>query len=449
MMVAGTSLGLMLFAALQANDYLVWHSWVLYLAQAVVIGIALRKRLQYASDFFLPSLFVLIYFTVNLVLGGYLVPRDFGWNKEFSTTVLAITHYRQIVPYLLACNFVLYVLTVQALRAMPRDRLSSPGPASAAMPVAPTLLASVLLLGAGLAPIESAFSLELAIAILLFSSLARRRVWYRSAVYVACLGAFAALSYQNKREIVMMLFLVCFLEAHFGAVRMRLSLKNLLLASAAAAAFFGLVMVASILRGYGDLEISTALEAAEVVPAYMSSEAFVDGITDNLELNYHYGVTVTAMDYGIRGLIDLQYGATLFKVFFLPIPRDLVPFKPESMLQLFTQAYAPDWWAEEGSMPVSFSADMYLNFRYFGLLVFGFIMFGVNKIYLKYFAVAPQSFAAYSCLFLVITVLMFARGSGIEQWLYYYLVAAPVFLGVNVFRASLRALLDEERRWLV
>lgn len=440
----------MLFAALQSNDFLLWNSWMLYLAQGAVIAVALQRRLQYVSDFFMPSLFVLAYSTANLVLGGYLVPRDFGWNKEFSTTVASIAHYRMIVPYLLGSNLVLYALTTRTLQHLPSHRApASTGASPMWQSIAQALVAILLFLGVAQSGMDGAFSFELAIAVVIFTSLARRRVWYRFLVYTAFLGGLVTLSFQNKREIVMMLFLACFVETYFRAARVRLMPKNILMVGGASAVFFGLIMAASILRGYGDLNASSAVEAIEAVPTYMSSETFIDGITDNLELNYNYGVTVTAMDYGIRDLIGLQFGATLLKVLFLPIPRDFVSFKPDSMLQLFTKTYAPDWWAEEGSMPVGFAADMFVNFRFFGLIAFGLIMYAVNGLYVKYFSVASDSFIGSSCVFLVVTTLMFARGSGIEQWLFYFLLAAPVSLGICVLRASLRARVSEDLRWLV
>lgn len=64
---------------------------------------------------------------------------------------------------------------------------------------------------------------------------------------------------------------------------------------------------------------------------------------------------------------------------------------------------------------------------------------GWNKAYAEvaraiehYQVIVPYLLAVNVILFLVITILMFARGSGLEQWLLYYLVAAPVLWLVSI-----------------
>ena len=170
------------------------------------------------------------------------------------------------------------------------------------------------------------------------------------------------------------------------------------------------------------------LQAVALIPGYVSSDFFIDGITDNLELSYNYGAAVTAIDLTLGGRIDFQYGASIVKVLFLPISRDVLPWKPESVMQIFTLEYAPAWAAEDGSMPVSLVSEMFVNFHVAGILAYGLIVAMLNFFFESIDGARPRSFQANSCIFLAITILFYARGSGIEQWVLYYLVAMPIFV---------------------
>ena len=68
------------------------------------------------KNLFMPTFFVLVYFLVNLTLGSWLVPRDYGWNKWFTEIALSIDYYNIIVPFLLASNLILFFLSRATLR---------------------------------------------------------------------------------------------------------------------------------------------------------------------------------------------------------------------------------------------------------------------------------------------------------------------------------------------
>jgi len=294
-------------AALLPNEFLMWHSYVLYAFQLLTLGGYLLRRTALVEYLFMPTTFALGYFLVNLTLGSYLVPREFGWYKGFTTAALEIKHYNAIVPFLMLANIMLFVVSVRTLRrlaALPRRAAHAH-----ASGIGPAALKLVLFFGAFLAitilseKIYSAYSFQLAIAILHLTDPSLRRKWLRFSAYAFYLLALTAFGYDNKREIAMLLFLVVFLEAHFTRSALRFSLASVTVYAVAAASFFGLVLAASILRGYGDFQVVSLLDALTYIPQYMTSDLFVDGVTDNLELNYSYGTAVTAMDHGIRSLL--------------------------------------------------------------------------------------------------------------------------------------------------
>lgn len=424
------------FAMFLPNDYLAWNSHVLYAFQMLTLIPYLLGCTRKLKNLFLPTFFVLFYFLVNLTFGAYLVPRGFGWYTGFTPDILASRYYNTIVPFLMASNLVLFLITRRSLRRLEEfeehDTRPNAVTSAANYPEWFVLLKTPLYFVGfalcSLLDVFSAFSFQLAIMIMHLTEPALRRRAYRFGVYVAYLGLMLAVGFENKREIIMVLFLILFLEAYYSRARLSFSPLSLMKYATVAIVFFALVLAASILRGYGEVATSSAVDAILLVPQYISSDLFIDGLTDNLELNYNYGVTITSIDQGLRGLIDYQYGTSLLKWLYLPIPRDALPFKPESMMQMFTRVYAPDWWIRGGSMPVNFASDMFLNFHVFGLAPFALVWFGIDELFIRIHTFAYRSLAFFSCIFLCITVLMFARGSGLELWLLYFFVAAPFLL---------------------
>ncbi|MEO6995214.1 MAG: hypothetical protein ABI273_16530 [Lacunisphaera sp.] len=436
------------------NEYLAWNSYLLYGIQACLLLPAVLLKTRYLKDLFLPTSFVLAYQLVSLTLGGYLVPRGFGHYKGYQDVVLASTGYNLIVPFLLLTNLALFILSCRTLRilAVPQDLcLRHSGEPKGPARLANFSLSIVVLIGflfVTLADLYSLFSFQLALLIILFSVLSKHRVWYRYFLYLFFLGFLVQFDNENKREIIITLFLILFLEFFYGRNRLVLNLRSIFVYAFATAIFFTLILTSSIMRGYGTLGATSVTEAIESVPAYVGSADFVDGITDNLELNYSYGAAIVSMNMVLTGEIKYQKGLTLVKVLFLPISREWFPAKPKGMMQLFTEAYVPEAWEDGGSLPVFFSSEMFVNFHYFGLVVYLFIMWLLNRFFIGFHNSPPQTLLYYTNLFFLITVFPFVRGSGLEQYVLYYLCALPVlilpiFSGMILFcakkkRAALR-----------
>jgi hypothetical protein len=432
------------------NDVLAMNGWWLFAIQGISLFLYLLPRIRYAKNLFLPSFFVLVYASVNLSIGGFLVPRGYGWDKQFAETARNISTYNTIVPYMLLANVMLLWATLSSLRRMRRGCETSyflhpvgAGSGDAECTLADRVAAAVkdltylaLFVAVSLGEVYSAFSLQLAIMVLHLSSPAVRLRPRRLVLYAVYLALLLAFSYENKREIAVALFMMVFLETYHRRLRFRLGLRSIGLGVAAGLCFMVLILAASLLRGYGDVPVASIIAAVKLIPTYVSSDFFIDGITDNLELNYSYGAAVTAIDLVLGGRLDLQYGASILKVFFLPVSRDVVPWKPESVIQLFTREYAPAWWAEEGSIPVALRSEMFVNFHFAGVLAYALMFVALNRIFEAIDRVPIRSVQASSCIFLSITVLFFARGSGIEQWILYWLIALPVFLVHAAIRAA-------------
>ena len=286
-----------------------------------------------------------------------------------------------------------------------------------------------------------AFPLQLAVLIVHLSQPSLRRSRLRFVAYAFYLGALLALTFENKREIAIALFAIIFIETYYSHRRLNLSFRSLATYALTLGAFFAMIMAASILRGYGDFNVSSALDAIAVIPRYITSTIFVDAITDNLELNYNYGAAITSIDLVLSGRIDYQLGSTIAKVLFLPIPRELFPAKPESIMQIYTQAYSPGYWEEGGSLPVDLPSEMFMNFHMLGLAAYAAFWALINRGFVRLRQVEPASFRFHSFIFLSVMVLALARGSGLELYVLYYLLATPIFVMAGTVHHYLRPIL--------
>ncbi len=443
------NLSIVAAALLLPNDWLMYQSYWLYAAQLLTLVPFLLRRAYYTKHLFIPSFFALMYFLVNLTLGGFLVPRDYGWNKNYTDVIRSISSYQVLVPYLLSANIALFLVTCQTIRRVAVHVQPAVRHDTARRPLLQGLAIDLICVGTftaiTLLDVYSAFAFQLAILIVHLSDLAWQRHVRRFALYAVYLLIFVAWNFDNKRELAMVLFLISYLEAANGAFRMRFRLKNLVGAGLFATCFLCLVVTASVLRGYGGSDAETLLDAVAYVPQYVQSDVFIDGLTDNLELNYNYGAAVNAIDLGVAGRIPLQLGGSLWKVLWMPVPRGLFPEKPESVMQIYTRTYAPDQSEIGGSLPVSFSSEMFLNFSALGLLPFALVWLAINRMYVRCEMGPTRLFAYYSCLFLCITILMFARGSGLEQWLFYYVLGTPILAAAAAMRRHDRSA-DERPR---
>lgn len=426
---------LVLAACLLPDGFLALHSYLFYGAQLLTLVPYVLRRGGLGAHAFLPTTFSLAYFLVSETLGSILVPRFYGFQKEYAEVALNITHYNLIVPYLLLANLLLFVLsvlagplvtrrvhTVAAEFASVRPRLLQGWGLVVDLCLPPLFL--VVSVFGGIA----AFSLQLAVVVVHAWELLRRPRWYRLAFYLAYLLGMLATSFQSKRQIVIVLFLFAFLEAAKTGYRLRWNPWALAQYFGFGGLFLGLVLVASVLRGYGGFENGSVFAAVRAVPQYVGSDFFIDGLTDNLELNYSYGAGITAIDLTRRGVIEHQYGASIWKVLFLPVPRDAFTWKPESALQVYTKRFDSDMWAIGGSLPVFLQSDMFMNFDVLGLLPFVLIWLGVNGLFLAFLRAPGRDLRSYSVLFLSIIVLVLARGSGLELYLLTYLLGLPILV---------------------
>ena len=69
----------------------------------------------------------------------------------------------------------------------------------------------------------------------------------------------------------------------------------------------------------------------------------------------------------------LAYGSTLIKPLFIMFPRDIFPFKPDSILELYTLAYDPAGRDLGGSWTIGLFSEFIWNFYFFGIFMVIFV----------------------------------------------------------------------------
>ncbi len=440
---------LLILACLLPNQFLAFHSYVIFGIQFLTLIPFLLSKLKYLKNFFLPSFFILLYFLINESLGSFLVTRGFGFTNWFDSYLAKIENYNLIVSYLVVCNFTIFTVCMRTLKKLNLTDSIDPKRNLRTMKfdfildIVRIFTSIILFLLFSYFDIYSLFSFQLAIIIILCSYLSYFKKTIRFLVYLVFLILMVKFNFENKREVVISLFAMIFLEAYYSRIKLQFTFKKIVFYFFGIFLFFFLVLTSSILRGYGSFEADTFSTAATYLPDYVESDFFVDGLTDNLELNYSYGTGISAMNMIIVGDLPHQYGYTLLKLFFLPIPRDMITFKPESIMQMFTKKFYPSFWAEGGSLPVILPVDMFLNFHFLGFLATGIIIYLLDFIFMKFHQLQHRSFLYFSFIFLFSTILAFARGSGIDLYFFYYIVIIPFLLVYILGRIFFKSFLNQ------
>lgn len=414
-----------------SNEFLMFNAYILYGLQFVLAASSIVYKMRYLHYFLLPSIFMLFYFLLNLTIGSFLAPRGFGWVKEFSFSLLEVKDYNIIVFYMLIINSVLIYLSLVFL-----DKCNSVVGVNKSSLVFSSLnmesfFKAVLLFGLFLSvtilDVFAKFAFQMAIIVVHVSTCSYRSFSLRLMTYLFYILMMVSFNFDSKREVILV-FLYAFLAESILLNKVfRIRVGTVLLFVTAIVLFFVLILSSSILRGYGSYGATTFIDALIFIPDYISSDAFADSLTDNFEVAYNYAVSVIAVDFVMNGKIDYQYGLTLIKFIFLPIPREIFDFKPDSLIMIFTKTYDPKFYSIGGSYPVVFSSEMFVNFHYFGLVSFFAFMYMFNSFYISMLSHKIGTFKYLIFSYLVIMFFIVIRGSGLELYVLNFLAALLVF----------------------
>ncbi|WP_299837351.1 hypothetical protein [uncultured Tenacibaculum sp.] len=354
------------------------------------------------------------------MLGSYLVPRGYGVYNSYASDVIQIDNYMLFVPYLLFSLTIFYILSYDYIKKSNEIKYSEKKNKQTNYIVFGLYIIS-LFLGFPVA-------VQLGFLIIFLSNLDKGEKTQKLFFYIIMLVLSVKFYSFDKRNIIVVLFLIVFFETIKSYKSIRISVKNVLILSFTSILFLFLIITASINRGYGSFEDKSFKNTLTNSIEYIQSDFFIDAITDNLELNYNYGATFVALDYVDKGIIEYQYGLTLIKPLFIPIPRTIFPDKPLSFMNLYTKEYEYSEWIKGAALPVIFPVELYGNFFYLGLFVLFLFYRVLNEMYMVIVKDSNRiNFKFFVSVFFVITHLFFIRGGGIDLYVLYFLFAIPTY----------------------
>lgn len=412
------NLFLSIFVFFVDNNFLLNNGYLFFACQHLVNFIFLFTRIKFAYSLFMPSFLVLIYMAISQIFGGYLLPKDVGWDKSFADHYFSISNLDFILFYLMLFNLILFCLSAFFYDKNKKDYevfyFSDLG--RGALIVIVFLFLTPFFLN-----IPWMFPFQLALIFLFFTNKKIVKFKYKYLLYLFAILAMLTLNYHNKREVIMVVMSLIFLEFYINKTKIDFKIISGLSLIIFISIVF--VLIASILRGYGELDNRDLLSAVLYLPKYITGDNFLDSFSDNFELTYTYAVSLISIDFLLNGRLDLQYGLSIIKPLFLLFPRSIFEMKPESIIMVFTKEYNYSMYAQGVSYPVVIPSEFFLNFHIFSLPIFVFIFYILNKMFLS---IRKCSVGSGRFIFISYTAIMFfvfIRGSGLD------LLVFNIFLG--------------------
>lgn len=235
----------------------------------------------------------------------------------------------------------------------------------------------------------------------------------RFIVYLIILAIMAIANPDDKRNSIFLIYIILLVESRNLS---KLSFSKVLLGVIAAVSIFILIVIMSIFRTG---MMNSLSEVISYIPVYLSSDLALGALANNFEVDYVFINSFTPIEFIEDNHDLLNYGMSYLKVLFIPFSRDIMPFKPEATMVLYTKVYDSAGAATGLCYPINMAAEAYWNFRYFGILVTPVIYYFLNRyycrgasMYLK--TVSTNSFSAIFFLYVMYLVTFLIRGSGFD-----------------------------------
>lgn len=397
------------------NDYIRVNQHYFFISQLLVLIVYLIVSIRRADDFFIPSLMVLLYYLLSYSLGAYFVPRDYGFSTVYySYDLSVVSNYPVIAFYLLMGNTLLLRLTCLCA-GRPRT-IASYQPATQANAYFSALFLIGVFFIAGLLGFAGSFGIQIAAVVCFVLAIRGRDISFRVISYLILMAAGSFLNHDNKREVILLFLVLMYLELYLNNISFKPNLKSSLAMLGVVSFAIMTILVSSVLRGYGGFESNNVMDAIMFVPAYIGTGSFVNSLVDNFEVSHTYPAAILSVEYVINGKLTLIWGESIIKPLFLMIPRELISFKPDSVISIFTKVQDESFFNNGGSLPVPFVSELFVNFHFLGLAALYFIFKILNRIFIKTASYSQDSVMFRFSVLVVILVFIFARGGGFNLY---------------------------------
>ncbi len=258
------------------------------------------------------------------------------------------------------------------------------------------------------------------------NKLSKRILYYTLIIVFFCM-----VSWEDKKDAIFLLLPIFLLE--FIKFKLNIKLKQIFILCFIVLLGLYLVIIMSIMRGYGEYKVKSNLEASSHVLDYIKSGYFLPSVMNNLEISYVYAHSNNAIVTASKNPDRLVYGETFLKPFFIFVPREYFAVKPHDIIHYYTASVSEKYRETGGSWPVCFQAEMFWNFHFFG--VFSGLLFFVvlNSLYLTIIPLIKEgniinyipSLYYYQCL------LVLFRGCGLSMFLVFIFLTFLIFISVK------------------
>lgn len=411
------------------------------LAAYASLGAVIFSYSKNSVQFVSPNSLVFFYCSISLALGSL------GMRDGVSLQLRSVSEYEQHAYTHVALSFIMLGLATLPLaqiwlgRPKARDKLNCTIKLKCSIPVF-LVFAPIVIFGIDLSAIGGSDSLGIyaqsLLSIYLILLLHRYGATARYIGFIAILLTMVVLHPFDKRHAIFLVFPFIFLEVRTGA--MRFSLRSMVALFLLVCLLIFLLLAMSIARGYGGYDVDeSVILAMSFIGEYISSDIFLAAFFQNIEVTYFYFHYVNAVEFVLSGQAELALGSTLIKPLFIPIPRDVIAWKPDSIIHLYTSAYDPKFRAMGGSWPPNFAAEYIWNFHIFGVLLFplfAWMNVRVFNILMNLNASArPFLFAFY--LFIYMNIFVYARGSGIDLFVFIIALGGVLLICCSVVHLML------------
>lgn len=437
---------LCLLSVVFSNEWLFMNSYILFTIQ-FVLGLCIMfssSREWKLYMFFTPSFCSFIYLGLNFCLGAYFIPREYGTSQFYYISNSNVTSWSTILCVLLISNalvFHRFMNTSSMCKIYENIKIEPIQIPDKLVVFCIVLLLSFAFLGINLSFLgasdgDFSYPYKFILTIVLILYLVKKPIHIRFFIYVLIIAYFLVTNYNSKRQVFYIIICIVFIESYYKQILVTLSFKSFLLLFVALFMFLFIILFSSILRGYGNYDAHTFMDAIVLIPEYINEPFFKDAIIDNLEISTVFGNSSLCIEYVINNKLPIQYGETFLKVLYTPFPKEIVG-RPNNMIDLYTGIAQPSFRQAGGSLPVITYSELFANFYY----LFAPACFFLYKIFDDMFVVLIKqlhysifSFRILSFIFLISTSIQFIRGSGLDMYLVYYIITIPlIFILMSLY----------------
>ncbi|AXT18583.1 hypothetical protein D7030_06935 [Flavobacteriaceae bacterium AU392] len=434
----------------QGKESFLNEMWVFYTIHYITLFLhiffQINKKCNYLFIAFSPIVLSFIYTGVFFTLGSYVIPRGYGFflipyetfpeidNLNYYTIYLFVTN----ILILFFWNFLINkkVKTIEK-KLNAQEWMSFKYSNFIFFCILFLLLSFTKLsfLGSISGVFLYPFKFITIIGLVLVSiSLSIRK---KIALYVLLMILVSIYHYHSKREIILVLFAIIFLEFLYNKLKLKLSFKTFSIMLILAGVMCYSILAASILRGYGGYKLNNKFEAFLKVPDYIQKDYFLDVAVANFEINYMFGNTILCMNLVENGKLPLQYGSSYFKFLFSPIPRSIWKNKPDGIILKYSYALDPNYKKIGQSMPVVHYGEGFVNFYWLGFIVATLIIVVFEYLYWCIIETNWKSIFNWKFVFFIYInciIFQYIRGSGFDLFMLYVTASLPMILFIKLLK---------------